>query len=144
MWSCDTPVPDNNNIASRLRKRKFQCLEQSVEEKPTIDTILIELLYFMTTDLQLAFLPKVQILFTLNTPIVIFQQPEIDPSDPTQQDAALAIQTKFRQHAAKQEVEVIREEKAATKIQAGFRGHQGQTETPEERYDTVFAFLCSL
>lgn len=61
----------------------------------------------------------------------MFQQPEIDPSDPNQQDAALAIQTKFRQHAAKQEVEVIREEKAATKIQAGFRGHQGRMQADD-------------
>lgn len=62
---------------------------------------------------------------------ILFQQPEIDPSDPNQQDAALAIQTKFRQHAAKQEVEVIREEKAATKIQAGFRGHQGRMQADD-------------
>ena len=31
-----------------------------------------------------------------------FQKPDVDPSDPSQQDAALKIQTKYRQHHAKQ------------------------------------------
>ncbi len=31
-----------------------------------------------------------------------FQKPDIDPSNPEQQDAALRIQTKYRQHHAKQ------------------------------------------
>ena len=30
-----------------------------------------------------------------------FQKPDVDPSDPSQQDAALKIQTKYRQHHAK-------------------------------------------
>jgi hypothetical protein len=51
-----------------------------------------------------------------------FQDPDIDPSDLTQQDAALKIQTKFRQHHAKHIVKTKREEKAATTIQAGYRG----------------------
>ena len=53
-----------------------------------------------------------------------FQQPDVDPSDPEQQAAALKIQTKYRQHNAKQQVEQVRQEKAATKIQSGFRGHR--------------------
>ncbi|CAH1796274.1 unnamed protein product [Owenia fusiformis] len=60
-----------------------------------------------------------------------FQQPDVDPSDPEQQAAALKIQTKYRQHNAKQQVEQVRQEKAATKIQSGFRGHRDREKVKE-------------
>ena len=62
---------------------------------------------------------------------MFLQQPDVDPSDPEQQDAALRIQTKYRQHHAKQVVEEKREEAAATKIQAGFRGMQDRNKVKE-------------
>lgn len=40
-----------------------------------------------------------------------------------QEDAALKIQTKYRQFSAKQEVEEMRQDNAAVKIQAGYRGY---------------------
>ena len=54
----------------------------------------------------------------------LFQKPDIDSTNPEQQDAALTIQTKYRQHHAKKCVKEKREEKAATKIQSGYRGFQ--------------------
>ncbi|CAL1537237.1 unnamed protein product [Lymnaea stagnalis] len=49
------------------------------------------------------------------------------PCPPEQQQkevaAAVTVQTQYRQHSAKEEVNEIREEVAATKIQAGFRGY---------------------
>ncbi|GFR62767.1 abnormal spindle-like microcephaly-associated protein homolog isoform X2 [Elysia marginata] len=51
-----------------------------------------------------------------------FKKRSVDPSDPQQQQAAVTIQTQFRQHSAKGEVKAMREEDAATRIQAGFRG----------------------
>ena len=55
--------------------------------------------------------------------IVSLQKPGVDPSDPQQQEAALRIQTQFRQHSAQQEVAEMKEEEAAIRIQAGFRGY---------------------
>ncbi|KAL5019500.1 hypothetical protein ScPMuIL_002392 [Solemya velum] len=60
-----------------------------------------------------------------------FKSPGIDPADQNQQEAALAIQTKYRQHAAQKEVEVLKEEDAAVKIQAGFRGYQDRQKVLE-------------
>ena len=51
------------------------------------------------------------------------QKPGVDPSDPQQQEAALKIQTQYRQHSSQQEVAEMKEEEAAVKIQAGFRGY---------------------
>ena len=48
----------------------------------------------------------------------------MDTSDPQQQDAALTIQTKYRQYNAKKVVQGKKEEQAAVKIQSGFRGYQ--------------------
>ena len=56
------------------------------------------------------------------------QKRSVDPSDPSQNEAALKIQTQFRQHSAKQEVEEKKEEVAATRIQAGFRGYLDREE----------------
>ena len=50
------------------------------------------------------------------------QEPDIDPSDPEQQQAALLIQTKYRQFSAKKTVEEMKREQAAVKIQSGYRG----------------------
>ena len=52
------------------------------------------------------------------------QKPDIDAGSHEQQDAAVAIQTKYRQHHASHVVQDKREDKAAVKIQAGFRGYQ--------------------
>ena len=59
------------------------------------------------------------------------QQPDVDPSSEEQQEAALKIQTKYRQHHAKQVVEEKREEQAAIKIQAGYRGMQDRNKVKE-------------
>ncbi|XP_071095770.1 uncharacterized abhydrolase domain-containing protein DDB_G0269086-like isoform X2 [Haliotis cracherodii] len=66
-----------------------------------------------------------------------FKNPSVDPADPQQQDAALTIQTNYRQHAAKEEVQGMREEEAATVIQSGVRGYIDrqkvlETKDPEE------------
>ncbi|XP_052805345.1 uncharacterized protein LOC128234843 isoform X4 [Mya arenaria] len=53
-----------------------------------------------------------------------FKSPSVDPSSPQQQDAALTIQTNYRKHTAEQQVENMKEDEAAEKIQAGFRGYQ--------------------
>ncbi|KAL3886899.1 hypothetical protein ACJMK2_026859 [Sinanodonta woodiana] len=60
-----------------------------------------------------------------------FKSPTIDTSDPQQQDAAVKIQTQYRQHAAKIEVEQLEKEDAALKIQAGFRGYHDRQKVLE-------------
>jgi len=52
-----------------------------------------------------------------------FTKPGVDPSSPEQQGAATKIQTQFRQHSASGKVGGMREEDAAIRIQAGFRGY---------------------
>ena len=61
------------------------------------------------------------------------QKPDVDPSDPQQQGAALTIQTKYRQYNAKKVVEEKKQEQAAVKIQAGFRGHQDREKVKSMR-----------
>ena len=53
-----------------------------------------------------------------------FQSPSVDANNPQQQEAATAIQTEYRRHSAKKEVDAMKEEAAATTIQAGVRGQQ--------------------
>ncbi|KAK3584106.1 hypothetical protein CHS0354_021169 [Potamilus streckersoni] len=60
-----------------------------------------------------------------------FKSPTVDTSDPQQQDAAVKIQTQYRQHAAKKEVEQLEKEDAALKIQAGFRGYNDRQKVLE-------------
>lgn len=60
-----------------------------------------------------------------------FKKRSIDSSDPQQNQAALAIQTQFRQHSAKQEVATMKEELAATRIQAGVRGYLDREQVRE-------------
>jgi hypothetical protein len=62
-----------------------------------------------------------------------FQKPDVDTSDPQQQEAALKIQTKYRQYHAKQVVDAKRKEVAAVKIQAGYRGFQDRQKVKEMR-----------
>ena len=54
-------------------------------------------------------------------------------SNPQHQDAAVKIQTEYRRHAAMKEVEVLREDQAASTIQAGFRGYQEREQIAEIR-----------
>ena len=51
------------------------------------------------------------------------QSTQYQTGDPVKQEAATKIQTQYRQHAATKEVESMREEEAALKIQAGVRGY---------------------
>ncbi|KAK0044322.1 nucleolin 2-like isoform X7, partial [Biomphalaria pfeifferi] len=44
-------------------------------------------------------------------------------NDQQQNNAAVLIQTQYRQKEAKEEVQELRMEQAAIKIQSGFRGH---------------------
>ncbi|CAD5114545.1 DgyrCDS3664 [Dimorphilus gyrociliatus] len=62
-----------------------------------------------------------------------FQKPDIDPSNPQQQDAALKIQTSYRQYNAKKVVDTKRQEKAATKIQSSYRGYHDRQVVKELR-----------
>jgi hypothetical protein len=64
----------------------------------------------------------------------LFQQPDIDPSNPEQQDAALKIQTQYRKHRATEDVQQLREDQAATKIQAYLRGCRDRQRVKEMRY----------
>lgn len=64
-----------------------------------------------------------------------FEEPDIDPSNPEQQDAALKIQTQYRKHRATEEVQQLREEQAATKIQAGIRGYRDRQRVKKMRED---------
>ncbi|XP_064651522.1 trichohyalin-like isoform X8 [Lineus longissimus] len=68
-----------------------------------------------------------------------FKAPDVDPSDPQQQEAATAIQTKFRQYEAKKQVKQMQEEKAAVTIQAGVRGYQDRKKVSEMRKDSETA-----
>lgn len=52
------------------------------------------------------------------------KQPGVQPGNVEQEDAALKIQTKYRQFTAKKEVQEMREDQAAVKIQAGYRGYR--------------------
>ncbi|XP_046359470.1 sperm surface protein Sp17-like [Haliotis rufescens] len=52
-----------------------------------------------------------------------FKEPTTDVCNPQHQTAALTIQTNYRQHAAAEKVQDIREEEAAVAIQAGIRGY---------------------
>ncbi|XP_046543962.1 abnormal spindle-like microcephaly-associated protein homolog isoform X8 [Haliotis rubra] len=62
-----------------------------------------------------------------------FKNPSVDPANPQQQDAALTIQTNYRQHAAKEEVQGMREEEAATVIQSGVRGYMDRQKVLESK-----------
>eukprot|EP00918_Siedleckia_nematoides_P057659 GHVU01125691.1.p1 GENE.GHVU01125691.1~~GHVU01125691.1.p1 ORF type:complete len:387 (+),score=112.23 GHVU01125691.1:404-1564(+) len=62
-----------------------------------------------------------------------FEKPDVDAADPQQQDAALRIQTKYRQFHARKVVQTKREEKAATTIQAGFRGYSERKKVDDEQ-----------
>ena len=70
-----------------------------------------------------------------------FQKPDIDTTNQEQQDAALCIQTKYRQYHSKKVVQEKREEKAAVKIQAGYRGHLDRERVKSIKY--VCKFLPS-
>ncbi|XP_067671612.1 sperm surface protein Sp17-like [Haliotis asinina] len=52
-----------------------------------------------------------------------FKEPVTDVSNPQHQTAALTIQTNYRQHAAAEKVQDMRQEEAAVTIQAGIRGY---------------------
>ncbi|XP_046353040.1 FK506-binding protein 5-like isoform X5 [Haliotis rufescens] len=67
-----------------------------------------------------------------------FKNPSVDPADPQQQDAALTIQTNYRQHAAKEEVQGMREEEAATVIQSGVRGYIDRQKVLETKDPEAF------
>ncbi|XP_052283963.1 uncharacterized protein LOC127880669 isoform X4 [Dreissena polymorpha] len=60
-----------------------------------------------------------------------FKSPSVDPGSPQQQDAALTIQTNYRKHTAEKDVAKLREDEAAEKIQAGFRGYQDRQKFSE-------------
>ncbi|XP_067676888.1 triadin-like isoform X1 [Haliotis asinina] len=62
-----------------------------------------------------------------------FKNPSVDPANPQQQDAALTIQTNYRQHAAKEEVQGMREEEAAIVIQSGVRGYMDRQKVLESK-----------
>ncbi len=55
--------------------------------------------------------------------MIFVQKSGIQPGNVEQEDAALKIQTKYRQFSAKQEVEEMRHDNAAVRIQAGYRGY---------------------
>ena len=74
------------------------------------------------------------------------QDPDVDPSNPEHQKAALSIQTKYRQYHAKKEVEKIREEQAAITIQSSIRGYHARKEVEELQWVilVVISHFCLL
>ena len=60
------------------------------------------------------------------------------------EQAAVKIQSKFRQFQARQRVSVLRQEKhAATKIQAGYRGFKARKQVQRMRYIAAFSSSTS-
>ena len=60
-----------------------------------------------------------------------FKNKTVDISSEVQNEAATKIQTKYRQFAAKQDVDDKRQDEAAAKIQAGFRGFRDRSKIAE-------------
>jgi len=62
------------------------------------------------------------------------QEPVANINDPEQKDAAVLIQTKYRQFQAKNVVDDLRQEKAAIQIQSGVRGYKARQRVKNIRY----------